>query len=488
MTGARSIDTSQHEPLELSRRLGWVGAGAILAGSVIGTGIFLVPATIAREVGSFAWVLVVWLAGGLLSLAGALSYAELGAAFPHAGGEYVFLRRAYGPLWGFLYGWQQVVIGKTGSIASMATAFAIFVGFLWSDVKDDWIRIPLGFGVWALTGTQILALSAILGFTVVNYFGIGFGGAVQSFLTLLKVTAIVVLAALALGSEQGSWARLALTGDQFSLPSGGFAAFAAALSAALWAYDGWNNLTMIGSEIRDPERTIPRVLVLGLFFVMGVYLLANLAYFYVLPFATVSRSEHVAQEVASALFGPWGSTAITLAAIVSTLAALNGAVLTGSRIFYAMARDGLFFRVLARLSPAHRTPVNALLLQALFASLLVLIFGHAERAFERLFNYAIFGLWGFYGITAVAVIVLRMKAPDLPRPYHTVGYPWVPGIFAVVAGAFCASMVSRSPAETGIGMAFLATGIPFYLYFRRSLETPGDAKGKRWTGGRVKKS
>lgn len=446
------------------------------------------PATIAREVGSFAWVLVVWFAGGLLSLAGALSYAELGAAFPHAGGEYVFLRRAYGPLWGFLYGWQQVVIGKTGSIASMATAFAIFVGFLWSDVKDDWIRIPLGFGVWALTGTQILALLAILGFTVVNYFGIGPGGAVQSFLTLLKVTAIVVLAALALASDQGSWTRLALTGDQFSRPSGGFAAFAAALSAALWAYDGWNNLTMIGSEIRDPERTIPRVLVLGLFFVMGVYLLANLAYFYVLPFATVSRSEHVAQEVASALFGPWGSTVITLAAIVSTLAALNGAVLTGSRIFYAMARDGLFFRVLARLSQAHRTPVNALLLQALFASLLVLIFGHAERAFERLFNYAIFGLWGFYGITAVAVIVLRMKAPDLPRPYHTVGYPWIPGIFTVVAGAFCVSMVLQSPAETGIGMAFLAAGIPFYRYFRRNLETPGDARGKHRTGGRVKKS
>jgi len=457
---------AEGKPRELRRGLGLTDASAIVMGTVIGTGIFLVPSTIAREVGSVAGVFLVWLVGGLLSLAGALSYAELGAAFPEAGGEYVFLRRAYGPLWGFLFGWQQVVIGKTGAIASVATAFAIFLGFFFDGVQGDWIRLAVGEGAWTLTGIQSIALGSILILTALNYLGIAVGGAVQSALTILKVAAILVLAFLALGAGGGAWAHFYADLEPSPGTSDHWFGFGTALAAALWAYDGWNNLTMVGAEIRDPHTTIPRVLILGMLGVMIVYALTNVAYFYVLPMDAVTRSERVAQDVAVAAVGHWGGTAITLAAIVSTLGSLNGAILTGARVSYAMARDGLFFRHMADLNPTHHTPAKALLLQCAFACGLILMLGHDEHAFERLFNYAIFGAWVFYGITALAVIVLRYRQPDLTRPYRTLGYPWVPLTFVLVAGAFCLSMIVRRPQETGLGMAFLAAGLPFYGYWR----------------------
>ncbi|QJD31002.1 APC family permease [Methylococcus geothermalis] len=451
---------------ELKRALGWASAGAIVAGSVIGTAIFLVPSTIARELDSVGWSFFVWVFGGLLSLAGALSYAELGAAFPEAGGEYAFLRRAYGPLWGFLFGWQQVVIGKTGSIATIATGFALFLGFFVGGLQEEWLRLPRGEGGWGITGLQIVAMTAVALFSAINCFGVGTGGAVQSFLTVLKVAAIVALAALVFGVGKGSWEHFRPVPASPSGAAWGLGGFAAALAAVLWAYDGWNNLTLVGSEIRDPEHTIPKVFLLGLVGVMGVYLLANLAYFYALPLAAVKDSQRVAQDVAQIVFGDRGSAAITAAAVVSTLAALNGSILSGARVSYAMARDGLFFSPLARLNPTHRTPVNALVIQALFACFLILLFGQDRAGFDRLFNYAIFGLWAFYGITALAVIVLRRKSPDVPRPYHTAGYPWVPMVFTGVAGLFCISMIFHNPGETGIGLAFLLLGIPFYLYWR----------------------
>ncbi len=449
---------------ELERGIGWLGTGAILAGTVIGTGIFLVPSTIAREAGTVWAVFLVWLVGGLLSLAGALSYAELGATFPEAGGEYVFLRRAYGPLWGFLFGWQQVVIGKTGSIASVATAFAIFLGFFIHDLDQPvWGSSVAGLD-FTLTGVQLAALASILVFTLLNYGGVVLGSEVQTFLTLLKVGAIVALAVLSLVSDKGSWEHF--SGGATASTGNGIEFYGAALAAALWAYDGWNNVTMIGAEIQNPQRTIPRVLIFGIIGVMAVYLLINLAYFYVLPLAAVRQSGRLAQDMASSALGEWGGRAITAAAIVSTLATLNGAILSGARVSYAMARDGLFFRHMGEVDPVHRTPAKALIVQGLAAGGLILVFGRDERAFEHLFNYAIFGMWAFYGITALAVIVLRHRQPALPRPYRTLGYPWVPLAFFLVAGAFCTSLAMHNPRETGLGLALLAGGLPFYAYWR----------------------
>lgn len=449
--------------LELNRALGWLGAGALLAGSVIGTGIFLVPSTMAREMGSVPGVFFIWVFGGLLSLAGALSYAELGAAYPEAGGEYAYLRRAYGPVWGFLYGWQQIAIGKTGSIASIATGFALFLGFFF-----PWLASELGsVGGWSFNGTQAVALTTVIVLTAVNYLGIAVGGNVQTVLTALKVAAILALAALVLRSGRGSWAEFpVLAADQGKGGAALVGGFFAALSAALWAYDGWNNVNMVAGEVRDPQRVIPRVLVFGIIVVMAVYLLINVAYFYALPLASLQHSTHVAQDVAERLFGAWGAGAITIAALISTLAALNGAILSGARVSYAMARDRLFFRHMADLNPNHRTPAKALLLQALFACGLIVLFGHDKLAFERLFNFAIFGMWGFYGITAFSVIALRRSQPYALRPYRVPGYPWVPLCFVAVAAAFCCSMLIQRPGDTGLGIALLIAGLPFYRFWQ----------------------
>jgi APA family basic amino acid/polyamine antiporter len=469
--------TPEQKDPEPHRALGPLASGALLAGTVIGTGIFLVPSTIAREVGSVGLVFLVWGFGALLSLAGALTYAELGSAFPAAGGEYVFLRRAYGPLWGFLFGWQQVVIGKTGSIAGIAIAFAIFLGYFFGGLSEDVLHLDTGAGVFAVNGMQFVAIAGIAALTLINALGVALGGAVQGTLTALKIGAILALVALVFGSGRGSWAHF--QGSAGPAPDLGLLDWAAhggaALAAALWAYDGWNNLTMVGAEIRDPHRTIPRVLILGVVGVALVYVLANAAYFYALPFAAVQHSQRVAQDVAATVLGDLGGTALTLAALVSTFAALNGSILTGGRIPYAMARDGLFFRGMARLHPVRRTPVRALLLQGLLASALILLFAHDKAAFERLLDYALFGTWGFYGITVVAVIVLRYRHPELPRPYLTLGYPWVPLVFALVAVLFCLSIALRRPVETGFGLALLAAGLPFYGYWRSRRRTAGPA-------------
>jgi amino acid transporter len=450
------------KPPELIRGLGPIGAAAIVVGTVIGTGIFIVPADIAREVDSIGLIFAVWVVGGLISLAGALSYAELGAAMPEAGGEYVFLRRAYGPLWGFLYGWEQFVIGKTGSVASIATAFAVFLGFFFGALQEP----VLGVGGWALTGAQAVSLSAIVLLTLINYLGIIVGGAVQTVFTILKVVIILGLVVLGFTLGGGSWSNFT---PFFAAPRGSatISAFAVALLAAFWAYDGWNNLTMVGSEIKDPQRNIPRSLILGMIGVGGVYLLANAVYFYILPLETVKGTERVAQDAAVAFLGGWGGVAITVGALISTFATLNSAILSGARVAYAMARDKLFFAHVADVHPVHRSPAKALLLQGAFACLLVLIFGGSRDAFQRLYTYTLFGLWIFYGMATAAVFVLRRKEPDLPRPYRTLGYPWIPGLFVVMAAVICLHTLWHKPWDVGLGLAFLAAGLPFYWFWRR---------------------
>lgn len=455
---------------QLIRGLGILGAGSIVTGTIIGTGIFLVPSSIARQVDSVGLVFLVWIVGGLLSLAGALSYAELGAAMPQAGGEYVFLRRAYGPLWGYLYGWEAFVIGKTGSIATIATAFALFLGYFFSALHEEMLRLPLGFATWSLTGAQVISLSAIIGLTVINYLGVILGGAVQTVFTVMKVAIILTLAALAF--VLGHAAPSAFE-PFFAAPKGvgTFSAFGVALVAALWAYDGWNNLTMVGEEVRDPERNIPRALIFGTLGVMLVYLFVNAAYFYILPLATVQGTERVAQEMARSFLGEWGGIIITLGALISTFATLNAAILSGARIPYAMARDRLFFRFMAQVHPLHRTPAKALLLQAIFSCVLILIFGNSRDAFDKLFTYTIFGLWLFYGMTTASVFVLRRTQPDLPRPYRTLGYPWVPAAFVVVAAIFILNIAYNSPMETGLGLLFMAAGLPLYWFWQRRAPT-----------------
>ncbi len=448
----------------LERALGILPAAALLTGTVIGTGIFLVPSTMARETGSVLSVFLVWLFGAGLSVCGALTYAELGAALPEAGGEYAFLRKAYGPLFGFLFGWQQIVIGKTGSIAAIGLASSLFLSYLFPLLKNDILAV----GELGVSGIQIVAIGWIFLLTLPNLLGVAKGGALQRVLTWLKILAILGLVILALGYTDGSWLRL-LTEKGLPKPDFGsqWAGWGAALAAALWAYDGWNNLTLVSSEIKNPDRTIPKVLVFGILGVALIYVLTNLAYFYVLPIEEIQKSQHVAQDVATRILGENGGMVLTMAAILSTLAALNGAILSGARVFYAMARDGLLFRGLSHVDPVHHTPSRALAVQSLLAALLILLLGHDRAAFERVLDYALFGTWVFYGLTALSVIVLRRTHPDLPRPYRTLGYPWVPLAFSIVALLFCLNIGYRRPTETLMGIVLLALGLPLYRFFTR---------------------
>jgi APA family basic amino acid/polyamine antiporter len=453
------MNDSQVEPAGLVRSLGPWEAASIVVGTVIGSGIFLVPSTMVAAVGTPAMVLVVFAVGGLLSLAGALTYAELGAALPHSGGEYVYLREGYGPLWGFLYGWTQFWVAKSGSIATLATAFAYYLANFWPGLDATLWTIPLPLGrdgqPLPIAYGQILAMVLILGLAVVNYFGVKVGARVQTFVTGLKIVlilAIVGLAALIGGGSVENWVS--------TTPSaGGATGFFAALIAALWAYDGWNNVSMASGEVRNPARNIPRSLIFGVLVVMAVYGAANLAYFYVLPADQVAASRRVAADVAKGFLGSAGGDAVALTAMISIFAALNGSILSGGRVPYAMARDGYFFSAIARIHPRYHTPHVSILALSGWAALLVL-----SGSFEQLFTYVIFASWILYGMAAATVFVLRRRQPNLPRPYRTLGYPVIPLLFVGASGLLVLATLLDSPRESLMGLILIVAGIPFYRY------------------------
>lgn len=449
-------------PPELLRNLGSREAAAIVVGTIIGSGIFLVPKEMVLNVGTPAKVLLVWLAGGMLSLFGALTYAELAAALPQAGGEYVYLREAYGPLWGFLYGWTQFWVAKSGSIATLATAFVYYLAHFFPSMEDTFfqIRLPIGphGGPLAISYGQIFAMALILSLAGVNYFGVKLGGRLQAHMTAWKVgliLALVILAALfGGGSVNNFWSAIPAPG--------GIRGWGAALVAALWAYDGWNNVNMVSGEIKNPQRNIPRALISGTLFVAALYVAANVAYFFVLPAAAVAASDRVAAAVARKFLGTAGGGVVAAAAMVSIFAALNGSILSGSRVPFAMARDGYFFGRLARIHPRHRTPYVSILLLSCWAAVLTL-----SGRYEQLYTYVIFASWILYGMTTASVILLRRKQPDLVRPYRTWGYPFVPVVFVLVASVLVAATLRNSPRESLMGLALVIAGLPFFAYWKR---------------------
>ncbi len=446
----------------LKRELGVWSAAAIVVGTVIGSGIFLVPHDMIRQVGSPSVVFGVWIFGGLLSLFGALTYAELSAALPEAGGEYVYLREAYGPFWGFIYGWTQMWVAKSGSIATLATAFFYYLANFRPGLEQVLYTLPLpigpGGGPLEIRYGQLLAMAVILLLAGVNYLGVKFGGEVQVAVTAVKIVLIGAIIVIGLGSGAGSGANLAS-----SLPvAGGAAGFFAALVGALWAYDGWNNVSMVSSEIRNPQRSLPRALIAGTAAVIGIYLLTNLAYFYVLAPADVASNERVAAEMMRRIFAGAGAGAVSIAAMVSIFAALNGSILSGARVPYAMARDGLFFRPVARVHPRYATPGVSILALSCWAALLVL-----SGRYSDLYTYVIFASWILYGMTAASVIVLRRRRPDLHRPYRTFGYPFVPVLFVLGAAAVIFFTLRQSPRESLLGLSVIFAGLPFYFHWKR---------------------
>jgi len=453
------------KPLELVRGLGPWAAMAIVVGTMIGTGIFLKPAEMASEGGSVLVVFAAWFVGGVLSLFGALSYAELGAAIPEAGGEYAYLRRGFGPVWGFLFGWMHSIVGRPASAAAIAAGLLRFWGFLVPAVAAPifawhlslpFVGKPYDF---VFTWAQPLAVVAIALITFINYLGVRLGGQVQVALTFTKIAAVLAVVVLGFALSRG--------GSHFqplfpaTLGLGTFGGFLAAMAAALWAYDGWEDVNLVGSEVQNPQRNIPRALVGGVVFVGGVYLLFSAVCHYVLPFAAVAGSEHVASDVVEKFAGRSAAQWITLAMVISALGSLNSSLLSGARVPYAMARDGIFFRVAASIHPRFRTPGGALVFQGVLASLMAL-----TGTFEELTSLFIFAGWIFYGLATLALFRLRRTEPNLGQAYRTPGYPWVPALFVIGALALTVNLWLLRPVRSSIGLAVILFGLVFYRRWR----------------------
>lgn len=450
---------ADRRPAELVRELNVWHSISIVAGTIIGTGIFLVPAEMMQAVGSAKLVYLVWLVGGALSFFGALTYAELGAVRPFAGGEYVYIRDGYGPLLGFLYAWTWFLIAKPASIASVTTGMVRVLGNfqIFSFLPHHLFTI----GNFVVTWGQLVAIGATILISGVNYVGVRKAGNFQLMLTTLKVAMIALIILAGFSAATGSWSNF---GTTFLGAKGGMAGFMAALVAALWAYDGWNDLNMVSGEIRNPERTIPMALIAGVAIVAVLYIGVNGAVQYVMPAAAVAAAPVPASAATQIAIGRWGGLLVSAGMALSVLVTLNGTIMSGGRIPFAVARDGYFFNALAEVHPRFHTPSLAIVVQAIMAIILLLVGG----AFKDLFSLAIFAEWLFYMIAASTIFVFRAREPEATRPYRTWGYPVVPALFIVAAAVLLYYTFTDNLRNSFWGSVVILAGVPVFLYFAKT--------------------
>ena len=458
--GTSSDPRGQLSPEGLVRGLGRWDVTFLTIGSVIGTGIFITTADIARVLPHQGMILLVWALAGFLTLAGALTYAEIGAMFPSAGGIYLYLREAYGRFWGFLFGWASFLIIMSGGIAALAVAFAEYLGSFVPVVSMDnlLLSVPLGPWTWTLSGGQVAAALAILLLTTVNYLGLREGAGVQNFLTVFRIAAVVAFLGLAFVVE--ARAPVALLEPLPDLPL--LAAVGVAMIAALWTYDGWYGPTFSAGEMRDPQRTLPFGLVWGTVIVMALYAMMNIVYLRALTLPEMAATRRIGETAAIALVGAGGGRLLSFAVLVSTFGCLSATILYSSRIYHPMARDGVFFRSLAAVHPRFHTPGRSLWAQSLWGVMLAL-----SGTYEQLYTYVVFAMLLFHTMTAGAVVVLRRRRPDAERPYRVFGYPWVPVLFMLASVLLLGNTLVEKPVESLFGLLFLAAGVPAYLWWRR---------------------
>lgn len=439
-----------------TRHLNFIDSFSLVVGTIIGTGVFLKAGIMSHSAGSPFYVLLAWGIAGLLALAGALTYAELGMLFPQAGGEYVYLRKAYGDLPGFLYGWQRFWAASPGSIAAYAVGCATFAAPLLDMSK--------------IGGPKVFALSLIAVFTLVNCVGVVFGGRVQTFLTALKIFLILfVIGGVFFFSPAGAFANFQPSAGHAGLWPG-FSSMGAAILAATWAYGGWDNFPMVAGEVKNPKRNIPLALGLGVFCILVIYCLLNAAYFYALPFTEVLSANStyhpnalpVATKAAQTFLGSIGYPLLAAGFFLSAAGAMNGSILTSSRVPYALAADGLFFKQLAKLHPTRQTPVASLVIQAAVAGVLAL-----SGTFDQLTDYVIFASWIFFAATASSVFVFRKRFPDADRPYKTLGYPVIPIVFIATVLCLLANTLVTNPVPSLTGLAIILAGVPAYWFVKK---------------------
>jgi len=432
---------------KLKRVLSLLDATMINAGGIIGSGIFMVPAAVAMFTGSASLFFMVWIAGGVVSLFGALSVAELGAAMPKAGGQYVYLSEAYGPVWGYLYGWSAVAVINTASIAAVGVAFSEYLRFF-----------------FPITDVSIkgIAVATIILLTIINILDVKSGARFQNLFTISKLGAIFGIIILGLVMEGGSNQNLSpfFSDQSFTKLVG---PLGLAMVSVLWTFDGWIFITYVAGEVKNPGRNIPLSLIFCMLIVISIYLLLNYVLIFTLGFTGMNGSDLVVSDAASVFLGNKGAAIVTLIILISLIGANNGQVLTSARINYAMAKNKLFFYQASQIHPKFKSPANALIIQCVWASLLTF-----TGTFNQLITYIIFASWIFYGMSAGAVIILRNKKPDMERPYKTPLYPWIPITFILFAIFLTINTIMEAPRDAAIGAGIILVGLPMYYYWKKN--------------------
>lgn len=455
---------------ELIRGLTLTAAIMIVIGSMIGSGIFRKPATMAGQLMSPELLLLVWIVAGIISFIGALTNSEIAGMIDETGGQYAYFRVMYGDFSAFLYGWATLSVIQSGSQAAIAYVFSEYLGYFFKyphfskQIEQIAVYMPLVGDIFPLKdiGTKVVAIACLMGLTFVNYIGVVFGGIVQTIVTMIKIASILLLAALIIFLGNGSFANVY---GGFSVPvttsHNIVSLFGLALAGAFWAYDGWNNVTYVSGEIIKPKRNVPLALLIGTLAVIIIYVFINIAFLYVLPVSVMSKSPLVAASAAELIFGGLGASVIALAVIVSTFGALNGSILSTSRVIYAMGRTRLFFRSLGWVHHKYKTPHISLLALGIWSSILVL-----TGSFDIITDYVMFAAWLFYALGAFGVFVLRRKMPDAPRPYKVWGYPFTPAIFVLFSVAFLINTVISDTQNAKMGLVLIFSGVPFYYLMK----------------------
>jgi APA family basic amino acid/polyamine antiporter len=461
---------------ELVRGLGVFDVTLVTVGSILGTGIFITTGDIAKALPHGGLILLLWLLGGLVTLAGALTYAELGGMFPHAGGQYHFLKEAYSPFWGFLYGWGAFLVIMTGGIATMAVGFGEYLGaflpfFSTKNVLVELPRVTLplaGAYTLAINGGQVAGALAIAFLTAINYIGLKEGAGVQNAVTVVKIASIVGVGLVGLLVPATAVPQL-----MAPLPEGGgvLAAMGVGMIAVLWSFDGWYGATNLAGEMRRPGRDLPLGLILGTAIVTVLYTLLNVVYVRALSVEEMAATSRIGESAAVALFGPTGGRLINVAVLISTFGCISSTILYAARIYLPMAQDGVFLPALARIHPRYKTPAACILAQGIWA--VVLTF---SGSYEALYTYVVFAVVFFHVLTGAAVIVLRRTRPTAERPYRTWGYPVVPIVFVVASAALVLNTLVAKPVESLFGLVILALGIPAYVRWRRRARLASEAR------------
>ena len=450
------------EPAKLVRRLSLLDSVLLLAGGIIGSGIFLTAQDVAVSTRAPWLFLGVWALGMGITLLACFAFAEMGAMFPEAGGQYVYMREAYGEFVAFLYGWMIFTVSVGGTIAALGVGFAVYLGSVFPALNAD--RPLMALGHFTLTYGHMVAISAIAVQTAINVFGVRKGAILQNIATWLKFAAIAAFVILGVAIGKGSWSHLS-TASAIPATAGSpglLAGVGVALIAVFWAYDGWVYITWVSGEVKDPQHNIPRSLVLGLLLVGAIYLLINAVYLYGLPMVDIAGSTAVAKSAALVMFSSRAANWLGLVIALSCFGAMASCILSGARVYYAMAEDGVFFKRLAKVNPRWHTPVASLVLQGIWSSALAL-----SGKYNELFTYVMFMMVLSYVLTVVALFVLRRKLPNAERPYRCTGYPWLPALYVALGGTWAINALWARPKEALAGIIIVLIGVPFYWYWRR---------------------